>query len=309
QHDTFTNNKLFRRMSQLEGLDPDHPLISPVHPCDDPFEETRSNAGRISSSATVDTQRRRPSQRAVSNLSSFGEGALDEHNFDADISIPTGLDLDATFESTEGSPLPEAVPPGSTHPFRFHVDTAPPVESSPEVRPFKLKRKLSKRSNTIRSRQSDDDQALEQFPVIDPYNNEFDIKEGKRPQSSPAKAPTAKRRRTLITMDGKLPELGEGSEIHIKVDAPVAEDAQASDVASTKTANSGSRRDVTRPRNPTPSQRRREQIQAEISEATFEYLSNSPRLEAIKETIEELSELPAESVDAEKAKAVAADIA
>ncbi|KAH0349282.1 hypothetical protein KCU81_g2929, partial [Aureobasidium melanogenum] len=309
QHDTFTNNKLFRRMSQLEGLDPDHPLVSPAHPCDDPFEETRSNAGRISSSATVDTQGRRPSQRAVSNLSSFGEGALDEHNFDADISIPTGLDLDATFESTEGSPLPEAVPPGSTHPFRFHVDTAPPVESSPEVRPFKLKRKLSKRSNTIRSRQSDDDQALEQFPVIDPYNNEFDIREGKRPQSSPAKAPTAKRRRTLITMDGKLPELGEGSEIHIKVDAPVADDAQASEVASSKATKSGSKRDVTRPRNPTPSQRRREQIQAEISEATFEYLSNSPRLEAIKETIEELSELPAESVDAEKAKAVAADIA
>lgn len=308
-YDTFTNNKLFRRMSQLEGLDPDHPLISPVHPCDDPFDETHSTSGRVISSGTANTQRRRPSQRAVSNLSSFGEGHLDEHNFDADISIPTGLDLDATFESTEGSPLPEAVPPGSTHPFRFHVDTAPPVESSPEVRPFKLKRKLSKRSNTIRSRHSDDEQALEQFPVIDPYNNEFDIRDGKRPQSSPAKAPTAKRRRTLITMDGKLPELGEGSEIHIKVDAPITNNEQAPAVTGSGTASAGSRRDVTRPRNPTPSQRRREQIQAEISEATFEYLSNSPRLEAIKEAIEELSELPAESVDAEKAKAVAADIA
>ncbi|KAI4721770.1 hypothetical protein E4T48_02062 [Aureobasidium sp. EXF-10727] len=308
-YDTFTNNKLFRRMSQLEGLDPDHPLRSPEHPCDDPFDETRSNAGRVTSSGTTNTQRRRPSQRVVSNLSSFGEGDLDEHDFDADISIPTGLDLDATFEFTEGSPLPEAVPPGSTHPFRFHVETAPPVESSPEVRPFKLKRKLSKRSNTIRSRHSDDDQALEQFPVIDPYNNEFDIREGKRPQSSPAKAPTAKRRRTLITMDGKLPELGEGSEIHIKVDAPVSNDEKPSEATAPSTVSAGSRRDVTRPRNPTPSQRRREQIQAEISEATFEYLSNSPRLEAIKETIEELSELPAESVDAEKAKAVAADIA
>ena len=125
----------------------------------------------------------------------------------------------------------------------------------------------------------------------------------------PAKAPTAKRRRTLITMDGKLPELGEGSEIHIKVDAPLPSDQQAPSVAASGTVSVASRRDVTRPRNPTPSQRRREQIQAEISEATFEYLSNSPRLEAIKETIEELSELPEESVDAEKAKAVAADIA
>ncbi|THY75820.1 hypothetical protein D6C86_03392 [Aureobasidium pullulans] len=308
-YDTFTNNKLFRRMSQLEGLDPDHPLVSPVHQCDDPFDETHSNAGRIPSSGTISTNRRRPSQRVVSNLSSFGEGDLDEHDFDADISFPVGLDLDATYESNEGSPLPDAVPPGSTHPFRFHVETAPPIESSPEVRPFKLKRKLSKRSNTIRSRHSDDDQALEQFPVIDPYNNEFDIREGKRPQSSPAKAPTAKRRRTLITMDGKLPELGEGSEIHIKVDAPLPSDQQAPSVAASGTVSVASRRDVTRPRNPTPSQRRREQIQAEISEATFEYLSNSPRLEAIKETIEELSELPEESVDAEKAKAVAADIA
>jgi hypothetical protein len=308
-YDTFTNNKLFRRMSQLEGLDPDHPLISPVHPCDDPFDDTRSTSGRVTSSGTANTQRRRFSQRAVSNLSSFGEGDLDEHNFDANISIPTGLDLDATFGSTEGSPLPEAVPPGSTHPFRFHVETAPPVESSPEVRPFKLKRKLSKRSNTIRSRHSDDEQALEQFPVIDPYNNEFDIRDGKRPQSSPAKAPTAKRRRTLITMDGKLPELGEGSEIHIKVDAPITNHEQVSAATGSVTASVEDRRDVTRPRNPTPSQRRREQIQAEISEATFEYLSKSPRLEAIKETIEELSEFGPESVDAEKAKAVAADIA
>ncbi|KAI5210227.1 hypothetical protein AUEXF2481DRAFT_104239 [Aureobasidium subglaciale EXF-2481] len=308
-YDTFTNNKLFRRMSQLEGLDPDHPLVSPAHPCDDPFDETRSSGGRVPSSATTNTNRRRASQRVVSNLSGFGQGDLDEHNFDADISIPSGLDLDATSDFLDGSPLPEAVPPGSTHPFRFHVETAPPIESSPEVRPFKLKRKLSKRSNTVRSRHSDDEQALEQFPVIDPYNNEFDIREGKRPQSSPAKAPTAKRRRTLITMDGKLPELGEGSEIHIKVDAPLSDDARAPTVAASGSVSVASRRDVTRPRNPTPSQRRREQIQAEISEATFEYLSNSPRLEAIKETIEELSELGAESVDAEKAKAVAADIA
>jgi Leucine-rich repeat (LRR) protein len=308
-YDTFTNNKLFRRMSQLEGLDPDHPLISAVHPCDDPFDDTRSTSGRVTSSGTVNTQRLRHSHRAASNLSSFGEGNLDEHDFDANISIPTGLDLDATFESTEGSPLPEAVPPGSTHPFRFHVETAPPVELSPEVRPFKLKRKLSKRSNTIQSRHSDDEQALEQFPVIDPYNNEFDIRDGKRPQSSPAKAPTAKRRRTLITMDGKLPELGEGSEIHIKVDAPIVNIEHGPAVRDFGTGSVESRRDVTRPRNPTPSQRRREQIQAEISEATFEYLSKSPRLEAIKETIEELSELGPESVDAEKAKAVAADIA
>lgn len=308
-YDTFTNNKLFRRMSQLEGLDPDQPLVSPEHPCDDPFDEIRSNPGRVTSSGTVNTQMRRPSQRVVSNLSNFGEGELDEHNFGADLSFPSGLDLDATVESTEGSPLPEAVPPGSTHPFRFHVETAPPVESSPEVRPFKLKRKLSKRSNTIRSRHSDDDQALEQFPVIDPYNNEFDIKEGKRPQSSPAKAPTAKRRRTLVTLDGKLPELCNDSEIHIKIDAPLVENAQPPSATASRTASTGNRRDVTRPRNPTPSQRRREQIQAEISEATLEYLEHSPRLEAIKETIEELSELPAESVDAEKAKAVAADIA
>lgn len=308
-YDTFTNNRLFRRMSQLEGLDPDQPLISPVHACDDPFDETRSNTGRVSSSGTINTQARRTSQRVVSDLSSFGEGGLDAHSFGADLSFPTGLDLDATFESSEGSPLPEAVPPGSTQPFRFHVETAPPIESSPEVRPFKLKRKLSKRSNTARSRHSDDGQALEQFPVIDPYDNEFDLKEGKRPQSSPAKAPTPKRRRTLVKLDGKLPDLGDGSEIHVKVDATLPNNIQPPSIAVFGTGSVRSRRDVTRPRNPTPSQRSRKQIQAEISEATLEYLESSPRLEAIKETIEELSDLPVDSVNADKAKAVAAEVA
>jgi hypothetical protein len=307
-YDTYTNNKLFRRMSQLEGLDPDHPLISPDPPCDDPFDDTRSSAGRAVSSGTDNTQRRRLSRRVVSNLSNFGEGDLNDHGFDANISFPTGLDLDATVESMEGSPASGAIPPGSTHPFRFHVEAAPRPETAPEVRPFKLKRKLSKRSNTVRSRHSDDEQALESFPVIDPYNNEFDIREGKRPQSSPAKAPTAKRRRTLVSMDCMLPELGQGSEIHIKVDAPQADSMQSQPPSTCASGSAESRRDVTRPRNPTPSQRRREQIQAEISEATCEYLDNSPRLEVIKETIEELSELPAETV-AERAKVVAADIA
>ncbi|GME22979.1 hypothetical protein GTA08_BOTSDO04954 [Neofusicoccum parvum] len=69
------------------------------------------------------------------------------------------------------------------------------------------------------------------------------------------------------------------------------------------------RRNALRPRNPTPSQRRREQIQADILEATEAYLHSSPKgLQAIQEHLESPDSRERSSYD-EDERAVASQIA
>lgn len=304
-YDTFTNNRLLRRLSQLEDVDQDVSQASvaesdkPEQASEDPFVENPSSPTLAHGSSTQRDQDHK--QRAVSSLSSFGEGELDDHDFEADLSFPSGLNLDPADSMCEGSPPPGIAPPGSRTPFRFHVEESSPDASHTE----NLKRKLSKRS-TAKSRASGQYSAFDRD--VTPHDNDGDVSqwtEGKRPRSSPSKAPTPKRRRTLVALHGEMPGMGYGSEIDVKITRTEIEPYHS---AEQDTYLGTTKRNLTRPRNPTPSQRSRDDIQAEVEDATLDFLSSSPRLEAIRENLD-LSEIPTNALNAEQAKAVAAEVA
>lgn len=329
-HDTFTNNRLLRRMSQLEDVDPDEPRgkfaqeIVEESAIDDAGDDTVASRSLAGSRVNLRPGSLTESQsRNASKLSNFGEGELDERDFEADFSFSTGVELRLEEPSSEGSPLPETVPPGSRTPFRFYVDQA----SQEFKETLQLKRKFSKRS-TIRSQLSDDreDNVLNGSSAGDAtathdhgtQTQEFiDYTEGKRPQSSPIKAPTPKRRRTLHALEqDDDDDFGYGSVAYRKRESVHIEVTRRSEKQTTKSTHHFStfdtdsvpQRQVSRPRNPTPSQARRQQVEAEIEEATAEFMASSPRLEAIKEQIE-ASELPGDFNLAEQAKAVASEVA
>lgn len=321
-YDTFTNNRLLRRMSQLEDAD----VTEASQEQGREYESHDNNEAAMGHNPVDEvTTLSELRSRQPSKLSNFGEGELDERDFSADFSFSTGVDLRLQEPSSDGSPPPQAVPPGSRTPFRFHVEDLEEREESSN-----LKRKLSKRS-TLRSRISaeqstppfDRSESVKRSETASPEaklrhfaEEEFDeYGEGKRPRSSPIKAPTPKRRRTLHALEmeediftySTVAYRKEGSYQEIQHSESTqyyrrSSDNEASDVTM-------ARRDILRPRNPTPSQTRRQQVEQEVRRATAEFMSDPPRLDAIQEQLEH-SDLGEEKFDLEKqAKAVASEVA
>ncbi|GAB7343208.1 hypothetical protein MBLNU457_1273t1 [Dothideomycetes sp. NU457] len=279
-YDTFTNKKLLRRISQLENLD--EKTSDSIRMQKDTRTITEDGAENHDSSPyekqVMHGHSDMPAQsHAASKLSSFGEGELDEFDFEADLSFPSN-DGDLLDQcSFDGSPPPEIMPPGSRTPFHFHVEETLDEDSDPS-----RKRKLSKRS-TMRSEKTEiHHYATEQHEVQVDVQTETAMIDGKRMRSSPVKAPTPKRRRTLHFLELEEERLA------------------ASAAPSEGTA-------AIRPRNPTPHQQR-QTIQEEIDDATHAFLCNSPRLQAICEKIEE-SDIPGSFNLAAQAKAVASEVA
>lgn len=339
KYDTFTNKRLLRRMSQLEDADETDSHADKEHQeglsrieqsCDDrtkcSVSPSELRPGLLRNNSNLSQS------QAASKLSCFGEGELDERDFEADFDFGTSQDLEQSEQFSDGSPPPDAMPPGSRTPFRFNVETSQEVQNSSN-----LKRKLSKRSTakSAYSEKADTPQSSRSRPVLcqevhtvhsahHPVDSARDnaredekpmfeyFADGKRPRSSPCKAPTPKRRRTLHAMElengdqARAPSppkfnLGSvnGQEI-TRSSGPRTHKATHS-LACSQTGS-------IRPRNPTPSQTRREELQAEIDEATVAFMSSSPRLEAIKERIES-ADLPGSYDLSEQAKAVASEVA
>jgi len=279
-YDTFTNKKLLRRISQLENLDEKtggsirmnkdfRTSVEEEAEHDDSSPDPKQDMYGYSDVP--------PQSHAASKLSSFGEGELDEFDFEADLSFPSN-DGDLLDQcSLDGSPPPEIMPPGSRTPFHFHVEEPMEEDSDPS-----RKRKLSNRS-TMRSENTENHHhATEQHEVHINVHTETAIIDGKRMRSSPVKAPTPKRRRTLHFLELEEERL-----------------------AASDTHNEGT--GSVRPRNPTPNQQR-QTIQEEIDDATHAFLCSSPRLQAICDKIEE-SDIPGSFNLAAQAKAVASEVA
>lgn len=300
-YDTFTNNRLLRRMSQLEDIEQAVSSHKKHDSVDGPSEVSSVVQCERPAQRNLASQQTQSSQRQIGpSLSSFGEGELDEHDFEADLSIPTGLNL-SEDESFEGSPPPGVAPPGSKTPFRFHLEESPDSRNS-----FKLKRKLSKRS-TAKSRVSEEYTSVHREFYSEKVEESQYYIEGKRPRSSPSKAPTPKRRRTIVALNGTIPTLGHGSEIQVKITGASTDGSRSASLEDNGSWNR-TRRNLTRPRNPTPSQYRDDHIHEEVGEATLQFLSSSPRLEAVKEKLD-LTDIPEESLTAEQAQSVAAEVA
>ncbi|KAL4923903.1 uncharacterized protein BDV17DRAFT_224972 [Aspergillus undulatus] len=239
-HDTFTNNKLLRRMSQFEEtLGEESDGDEPVSPSE---EARRKGQNRSLLNTRLDAWSERPGSRRndrsrsrndrSSHINRFGEGQLD--NFDFSDASP----YDGNFRT--GSPEPTVAPPG----YLLSADGR-----FPRGRSFRQLSDNSKASNDLYTGKD----------VAESYGADTVELRDVRPKlkttaSSPAKDPNPKRRRTIMQPQSSM--LG----------GPTAEDSSATDDLSLlqrSLMQHGLRYDDTeeilsgssnRPRTPTPHQ-------------------------------------------------------
>lgn len=255
---------------------------------------------------------------AVDTNVQFGQGHLDEYSFPEDLSS-CSLKQDGSENSLASHSPPSSVfPPGSQQPVKFRVESP----SADVFDTFRGKRKLSKTSaqSTLsvykRSTQRGDRNFVQQ--KISPVGQSASMAlnaDGKRPPTSPFKDPTPKRRRTLVTSEMLENVVHEAEtsvqEAHAKMQSAVGrkrKDARYDSRSNVADPDVLAQRHILRPRNPTPSQRRRQQIEAELMDAVEHFVSSSPRLEAIKEHLS-VADASGETSETETARLVATEVA
>ncbi|KAK4992557.1 Protein nud1 [Elasticomyces elasticus] len=294
-HDTFTSNRLLRRMSQLENLEPEDSLLmdGANQQAVDVKGETHATPARLFSCQTGSR---------VTSCSSFGEGQLNEYHFDGDFPIPLWSSDARADDASEGSPGSDTAPPGSKMPFRFHLRPSTNTEATPN-----LKRKLSRRSALNSARTTvdasfDGQKATFSSADITTYakadhgagqSNTHQAAEGKRSPSSPCKDPTPKRRRTLHAseLEDHLAAVSPASHAsHEQMQSALdsRRRTEAHHTSSSTVANSDTlaQRKILRPRNPTPSQRRQHSESLMARGPLEEALHEQRKLEAIHEQLE-----------------------
>ncbi|KAF2842197.1 hypothetical protein M501DRAFT_396970 [Patellaria atrata CBS 101060] len=329
-HDTFTSNRLLRRISQLEdsivteSQKPSSSKSSSMAKQNGPAQLTSIQEASFRDATITgnnhDVHHHQKSEKEHKpRISSFGEGDLNGYTFPENLSILSSMD-----NSGEESIL---VFPGEK---QNRPDKVPPVrlQSSPICREIRLsKRRLSKRSGT--SYPTAIQKSRPEIGTIDPASNlesdsiELYVSEqqpglvqndaGKRPPTSPFKNPTPKRRRTLPKTGGENENNSITRSVRQTHDAMQSgfsrkrKDARQGNSSNMADPEIIARRQILRPRNPTPSQRRREEIQTEVIDATELFMASSPRLEAIKEHLQ--SPVVGVSNDSLQAQAVAREVA
>ncbi|KAL5343534.1 hypothetical protein BJX70DRAFT_352739 [Aspergillus crustosus] len=189
-HDTFTNNKLLRRMSQFEEtLGEESDEDEPVSPSE---EARRKGENRSLLNAKPDSWGERPGRRhdpiRSSNnqtpyINRFGEGQLD--NFDFSDASP----YDANFLHTD-SPEPTLAPPGYL------------LSAEKRFQKGYAYRQTSAESQGLNS--TSPGQGFEESydtGSVEARHARFELNTG---PSSPIKDPTPKRRRTIMKFHGSL---------------------------------------------------------------------------------------------------------
>jgi hypothetical protein len=321
-HDTFTTNKLHRRISQLE--DSIHLTQNQAGSNTSASPSRRTTGSRLPSVEEVSINKEqsasKPSDNNLGRMSSidgyFGQGNLDKHPFPEDSFTSDSGELnEASEDMPSRSPSPDVQPPGSQQPFRFHVEPSPEPEAADT---FRGKRKLSKTSAkstlsiTKRSVRGGRPQlSPEQITTEVARNLSVSFAtEGKRPATSPCKHPTPKRRRTLVQIEVQEASTESIYETHRRFQSAIGKrkDARYDSRSNVADAEVLASRTILRPRNPTPSQRRRQEIEDEVLDVAEEFASSSPRLEAIREHLSVPSHHDESRVSLQ-ARAVASEVA
>ena len=254
KYDTFTNDRLIRRMSKFEET---------LH---NGQEDNAVNEGSTILSSPSPRRRRTYKQNqsdsvgepATRRISSFGDGELNDHQF------PTRHEVSKSPSETSS---PRS-PPNSKGSFRFgHSASNSPRDDS-------RARGSSDRSSNPREhprRAQIFGQSIDPSPKQDlnePQSQTFQDQEergdtisGKRPSHSPAKDPAAKRRKTLLATETTNiipPENSFNHDVHVQAvsgrkrkDARHADDRQAADPSTLAT------RQIRQPKVPMLNQMRR----------------------------------------------------
>ncbi|KAJ4296434.1 Protein nud1 [Kalmusia sp. IMI 367209] len=312
-HDTFTSNRLQRRLSQLEyKAEKSTPSSIQVNRT----EATRMahQTSRLTSveevsiqkggaGATLETQGSR-------RVDTFGEGQLNKYQFSGDFSIassPESVDHSAPDES----PSINVAPPGSRPPLRFNYDASPISQESSRAK----RQGLTRVSSHYRTSSRSIPQIVRQPSSTTEHEPEgpSEYAEGKRGPTSPFKNPTPKRRRTFQGGDESTVDIALQSvkDTHTAMQSLIGrkrKDARHEPSNNVADPDVLARRHILRPRNPTPNQRRLDELQGDILEATEAFIHSSPKMNTIREHIDSVDEEDAQA-DEVRAAIVANEVA
>ena len=241
KYDTYTNDRLQRRMSKFEETIPDS--IEEV----DAFEQPRveeEQRGEIK----ADSLPHRSTRSTGSRVSSFGDGELDDHGFESFPSPPSNLYDKQDFNGQQALET-HIEKPGD---FRF-------------VRPSQQE---SRAGILHRPRRRNTSSTVNNSEVVQALTHEDNVEEdvthtvnGKRLPCSPAKDPKPKRRRTLRSPEETKPESSHTRQDSISTGPPISsvlgrkrKDALYDSSVQIADPKILAMRQMLRPRNPTPSQ-------------------------------------------------------
>ena len=266
KYDTFTNDRLIRRMSQFEeSFHCSEDNDSDDH---DDFRDTKDSQWPESVQRTSPQRRRKspPSSppRFTSRMSSFGEGKLDGHYFRHRQLAESNLPLE-TEDDVETSPqLPDARSSvfgpqrtKATAPLNFHEAGKRITNEIPSTR--------TRNSQLTRRNCLEDNEDLKSSlvaskhrPVSHDQTEVLHTKHGKRLPYSPAKDPQPKRRRTLLGPDDVIRQVDQEIEAQPRpMQSIIGRKRQDIDHGSGNQAADPkviAMRRILRPRTPTPSQ-------------------------------------------------------
>lgn len=316
-HDTFTSNRLQRRLSQLEYKS-EKAVSSSDQAVKTESTKTVQKTSTLKSVEEVSMQMApEDSEHGHRRVSTFGQGQLNEYQFSGEFSDPSFDDFDGDDSAPDGSPSMDVAPPGSHHPFKFHV------EDSPVSRKSSGRRQVSSQSGSVVRHANRPKFHRHQSAMTVQTEEHLEIQqdyaEGKRGPTSPFKNPTPKRRRTIpsandedeqedVFSDGGVNSVRETHTAMQSVVGRKRKDARHDSYSNVADPETLARRHILRPRNPTPSQRRLDELQTEIMEATEAFIMSSPKLNSIKEQLEPSTTTDATSEQA-RAAAIASEVA
>jgi hypothetical protein len=299
KHDTFTNDKLMKRMNQYEET----------------FEGNADGGGNeLMMKLAVE---KRNDARSSGIDVKFGDGQLDSYDFSQSANAST---TDLKDDDDTGSPkLPRNVQHRETI---FDLGTVESRETD-KKRIVKIQRqssaeiaqKIVRRSemsrqvvSTVNTRQDQNNALAQQHVNVYPS-------EGKHVMSSPPKEPVAKRRRTLLTEDfdslsNQLQSATMRDDKHIPTKSLAGQkrkDARYENDGRPADPHVLARRQILRPRNPTPGQAKSCLKQQKQQIAQNPQLSNEPELQSLVSHLDDV-DTSGEQVDP-KTEAVAEELA
>lgn len=298
-HDTFTSNRLQRRLSQLEykaektassGSNPQSAKIVQDTAQLTSVEEVSIHKITIEHESGSP---KLPHRIASRRVETFGQGQLDSYAFPDDFSGLSSQGSDDQESAPDSSPSIDVAPPGIRQPLRFHFDGSPQSRTSSKAK----RQGLTRVSNALHNSTRPKPQSAPSVPNPNPQPEdvaESVYAEGKRGPTSPFKNPTPKRRRTLHSADDEddvFNDTGLRSvkDSHVAMQSVIGrkrKDARHDNSLNLADPDVLARRHILRPRNPTPSQRRRDEIHAEIIEATDAFILSSPKMNTIREQLD-----------------------
>ncbi|KAI9054563.1 hypothetical protein LZ554_001718 [Drepanopeziza brunnea f. sp. 'monogermtubi'] len=296
-YDTFTNQKLLRRLSQFEG-DIDHSGDDLPEQAQEPNRPGTNDAFEPMTDKYLNQSL--PKRKSKRKMSSFGAGELDSFQFSEGLSFNSAELKDGEQENVT---LPVLNRHTQTS-FKFQLEPSPDLS---EVATVHHRAKYTTITSSTRQTASirnsvRPESSSSQSPNISPDEPE-DLKtprkrngdsEGKRLPKTPLKDPTPKRRRTLNRVDSVdsvhadeeelLGDLDSLRETHQQMQSVVGKkrkDAKHGDDQQAANPTVLAMRQILRPRTPTPSQR--SSLQHERAPSLEAKLTNSEQARLLQE--------------------------